>query len=111
MKASELNTAVFTFGRFNPPTIGHARLVDMIKRQPGKPYVFLSHTQKPKTDPLSYGQKLTYAKTSFPDVTIGDYEVKTVIQALQKLESLGYSNVIMIVGSDRVDQFKEFVPK
>ena len=83
MKASELNTAVFTFGRFNPPTIGHARLVDMIKRQPGKPYVFLSHTQKPKTDPLSYGQKLTYAKTSFPDVTIGDYEVKTVIQALQ----------------------------
>ena len=111
MKASELNTAVFTFGRFNPPTIGHARLVDMIKRQPGKPYVFLSHTQKPKTDPLSYGQKLTYAKTSFPDVTIGDYEVKTVIQALQKLESLGYSNIIMIVGSDRVDQFKEFVPK
>ena len=111
MKASELNTAVFTFGRFNPPTIGHARLVDMIKRQPGKPYVFLSHTQKPKTDPLSYGQKLTYAKTSFPDVAIGDYEVKTVIQALQKLESLGYSNVIMIVGSDRVDQFKEFVPK
>ena len=111
MKASEINTAVFTFGRFNPPTIGHARLVDMIKRQPGKPYVFLSHTQKPKTDPLSYGQKLTYAKTSFPDVTIGDYEVKTVIQALQKLESLGYSNVIMIVGSDRVDQFKEFVPK
>ena len=38
-----------------------------------------------------YGQKLTYAKTSFPDVTIGDYEVKTVIQALQKLESKGYS--------------------
>lgn len=111
MKASELNTAVFTFGRFNPPTIGHARLVDMIKRQPGKPYVFLSHTQKPKTDPLSYGQKLTYAKSSFPEVTIGDFGTKNIIQVLQKLESLGYTNVIMVVGSDRVEQFKGFVPK
>jgi len=124
MKATELNTAVFTFGRFNPPTIGHAKLVDMLKRQPGKPYVFLSHSQgaknpdaKPGTkaaqnnDPLSYGQKLYYVKNAFPDVAVGDYTVKNIIQVLQKLESLGYANVTMVAGSDRVEEFKTFLDR
>ena len=111
MKATDLNTAVFTFGRMNPPTVGHAKPVDMIKRQPGKPYVFLSHTQKPKTDPLSFQQKLKYAKQSFTGVQIGDPGVTNIIGALQALEKKGYSNVIMVVGSDRVKQFQEFLPK
>jgi len=111
MKATDLNTAVFTFGRMNPPTVGHAKLVDMIKRQPGKPYVFLSHTQKPKTDPLSFQQKLKYAKQSFTGVQIGDPGVTNIIGALQALEKKGYSHVIMVVGSDRVGQFQEFLPK
>ena len=62
---------------------------------------------KSKTDPLQVWTKTDYAKTSFPDVTIGDYEVKTVIQALQKLELIGLPKYAMIVGSDRVDVFKE----
>jgi len=111
MKATDLNTAVFAFGRLNPPTLGHAKLVDMVKRQPGKPYLFLTHTQKPKTDPLSFAQKHKYAKASFNGIKIGDPEVKTLIQALQKLESLGFAHVIMVAGSDRVEQFKEFLPK
>jgi|TARA_B110000444_G_scaffold260907_1_gene309882 nicotinic acid mononucleotide adenylyltransferase len=111
MRATQLNTAVFAFGRMNPPTIGHSKLVDMVKQQPGKHFVFLTHTQKPKTDPLTYAQKVKYAKQTFSGVSIGDDNVKTIIQALQKLESMGYVNVILVVGSDRVDQFNEFINK
>jgi 5'(3')-deoxyribonucleotidase len=111
MKATDLNTAVFAFGRLNPPTIGHGQLVEMIKKQPGKPYLFLTHTQNPKKDPLTYTQKLKYAKASFNGINIGDPEVKTLIQALQKLESLGFAHIIMVAGSDRKAQFEEFLPK
>lgn len=111
MRATELNTAVFAFGRFNPPTIGHGRLVEVVKKQPGQPFLFLTHTQKPKTDPLTFEQKIKYAKASFTNIRIGDSSVKTIIQALQKLESLGFSNVIMVAGEDRVQQFTEFLPK
>ena len=58
MRATQLNTAVFAFGRFNPPTIGHGRLVEVVKKQPGTPFLFLTHTQKPKTDPLTFEQKV-----------------------------------------------------
>ena len=54
---------------------------------------------------------MKYAKASFNDVKIGDSSVKTVIQALQKLESLGFAHVIMVVGEDRLQQFTDFLPK
>ena len=98
-------TAVVAFGRMNPPTIGHQKLVDKIKSLPGDHYVFLSQSQKPKTDPLSFVDKLRYAKFFFPNVTVGHPEVKTIIQAMQKLEQLGYERVIYVAGSDRVDSF------
>jgi len=104
-------TAVMAFGRMNPPTIGHAKLVDTIKSQPGDPFIFLSQSQKPKTDPLSFEDKLRYAKFFFPNVTIGNPEVKTIIQALQKVESQGYQELIYVAGSDRVQAFEELLNK
>jgi len=107
----ESRTAVMAFGRMNPPTIGHAKLVDRLKSQGGDPYIFLSQSQKPKTDPLAFADKLRYAKFFFPEVTIGHPEVKTIIQALQKIESLGYENLIYVAGSDRVQSFDELINK
>ena len=104
-------TAAIAFGRMNPPTIGHAKLVDTIKSQAGDPFVFLSQGQKPKTDPLVFADKLRYAKFFFPEVTIGNPEVKTIIQALQKIESMGYDNLIYVAGSDRVASFEELINK
>jgi hypothetical protein len=105
------STAVMAFGRMNPPTIGHAKLVDAVKGQPGDPYIFLSQSQKPKTDPLAFADKLRYAKFFFPEVTIGNPEVKTIIQALQKIAALGYANLIYVAGSDRVASFEELINK
>ena len=104
-------TAVMAFGRMNPPTIGHAKLVDVVKSQGGDPFIFLSQSQKPKTDPLSFNDKLRYAKFFFPEVTIGNPEVKTIIQALQKIESLGYQQLIYVAGSDRISSFEELINK
>ena len=104
-------TAVMAFGRMNPPTIGHAKLVDAVKSQGGDPYIFLSQSQKPKTDPLSFQDKLRYTKFFFPEVTIGNPEVKTIIQALQKINQLGYENLIYVAGSDRVQPFEELINK
>lgn len=102
-------TAVMAFGRMNPPTIGHQKLVDKIKSLPGDHYVFLSQSQKPKTDPLAFVDKLRYAKFFFPNVTVGHPEVKTIIQAMQKLEELGYERIIYVAGSDRVDSFTKLL--
>jgi hypothetical protein len=99
--------AVIAFGRMNPPTIGHAKLVDAVKSQGGDPYIFLSQTQKPKTDPLSFTEKLRYAKFFFPEVTLGHPKVKTPVQALQMMQELGYENVIFVAGSDRVEGFQK----
>jgi len=57
-------TAVLAFGRMNPPTIGHQKLVAKVASVPGDPYIFLSQTQKPKTDPLDFDTKLQFAKHS-----------------------------------------------
>lgn len=108
-------TAVFAFGRFNPPTIGHEKLLNTLRtvaqKMDAKPYLFLSHKQNFKTDPLSYQEKADYIQSTgkFTDVEIGAADVKTIVQALQKLMGQGRTRVIMIAGSDRVTSFKQFL--
>ena len=104
-------TAVMAFGRMNPPTIGHQKLVEKVKSLPGDPYIFLSQSQKPKTDPLAFADKLRFAKYFFPSVSIGHPEVKTIMQALAKINELGYENLLYVAGSDRVQAFEELIGK
>ena len=98
-------TAVVAFGRMNPPTIGHRKLVDAMLAQAGDPFLFLSHTQKPATDPLSFEEKAGFAKAFFPEVTVGDSQVRTFFDAIKYVNSLGYNRLIYVAGSDRVEQF------
>ena len=100
-------TAVLAFGRLNPPTIGHAKLVDKITSIKGDHFLFLSQTQKPKTDPLDFATKLKFAKQFFPGVNVGHQAVRTPVQALEFLQGQGYTDVIFIAGSDRVDGFQK----
>ena len=108
-------TAVFAFGRFNPPTIGHQKLIELVQAQAkkvnGKGFIFLSHSQNPKKDPLSFNQKLAYLQTLIndPDLEIGHSEANTVIKALQVIEAQGRTRVIMVAGSDRVMEFDKLL--
>ena len=99
--------AVAAFGRMNPPTIGHEKLVDKVKSFEGDHYIFLSQTQKPKDNPLPFNVKLEFAKKFFPGVNVGHPSVRTPIQMLQMLEKLGYTDVIYVAGSDRVASFEK----
>ena len=104
---AQSKTAVLAFGRLNPPTVGHAKLVDKLTSINGDHYLFLSQTQKPKTDPLDFATKLKFAKQFFPSVNVGHQAVRTPVQALEFLQSLGYTDVVFIAGSDRVDGFQK----
>jgi len=104
-------TAVVAFGRMNPPTIGHKKLADKVASLPGDPYIFVSQSQKPKTDPLPFPEKLKFAQASFPNVTVGSNDVKTIIQALQKVNAMGYTDLIYVAGSDRIADFTNLINK
>ena len=97
--------AVAAFGRMNPPTIGHEKLVEKVKSFEGDHYIFLSQTVKPKDNPLPFDVKLEFAKKFFPGVNVGHPSVRTPIQMLQMLEKLGYTDIIYVAGSDRVASF------
>ena len=113
LREDDRATAVFAFGRFNPPTIGHQKLLDkviaMTKQVNGKGYVFLSQKQNNKTDPLTFKEKQDYMKMFYPQLAIGDAGVKTIIQALQKIQAEGRTRIVMIAGSDRVTEFQKLL--
>lgn len=112
----EEKTIFFTFGRMNPPTIGHEKLLDVLSRKSGRnPYkVFLSQSQDNKKNPLGYKEKVKAARKMFPKHARSimlDASVKTVFDALTKLYNEGYKNVAMVVGSDRVREFDVLLKK
>jgi len=105
---------VMAFGRMNPPTIGHLKLADKVKSIAGSnPYrIYLSQTTGPK-DPLPFPKKVAYAKKSFgtkhAKSIMADKSVKTFIQAAQKLNEEGYTQLIMVAGSDRIQEFQRLL--
>jgi len=100
-------TAVVTFGRMNPPTIGHAKLVDKMKSISGDHYLFLSHTVDQKKNPLTFETKKKFVESFFENVTVGNEFVRTPIDMMKHLEEQGYQNVIFVAGSDRTERFQK----
>jgi len=103
-------TVSFTFGRFNPPTTGHEKLCDAVKKANPSDYkIFVSHKQDPKTDPLEYSLKVAYMQKSFPkhkrNIIVS--KSRNIFEILVELNS--YENLIMVVGSDRVAEFKRII--
>ena len=112
----EEKTVYFTFGRMNPPTIGHEKLLVKLAQKAGKnPYrVYLSQTQDNKKNPLQYIDKVKFTRKMFPRYARSimlNKKIKTVFDALTSLYNEGYVNVSMIVGSDRVNEFEILIKK
>ena len=104
---------VFTFGRMNPPTIGHEKLANKIKevarKENASPRIYLSHTQNPKKDPLSYNDKYRFATKAFGIVKRS--QSKQIFQILPEIEKEGFTDIIMVVGSDRISEFDRVLQK
>ena len=113
IQESKENHAVLAFGRMNPPTTGHGKLVDKVKEvakeNNASHHVVLSHSQDKAKNPLSAEAKLKHAKRFFPktNLSVSDKEHPTFLHHAAKLHKQGVTHLHMIAGSDRVDEYKK----
>jgi nicotinic acid mononucleotide adenylyltransferase len=104
----------FAFGRFNPPTVGHKKLIDTVvdAADGGDFYIFTSQSQDPDKNPLDYQTKVSFLKKLFPsiqDKIVYDMTIKNVLQAADKLKANGYTDATFVCGSDRVPEFTKLL--
>ena len=106
-------TAVISFGRMNPVTSGHERLVNKVlvvaSQAKGTPLIYLSHSEDSQKNPLTYDDKIKFAKQAFGSV-IQKSKSRTIIEVAKELSGK-YANLIVVVGSDRVAEFDSLLNK
>ena len=106
-----MTTAVFVFGRFNPPTIGHEKLINAViavnQREGGTALIYGSHSQDSKRNPLSHKQKFKYLEKMFPRMKKSLQSKATERNVFEIADELNgkYDKLVMVAGSDRVDEF------
>jgi len=112
----EEKTAFFTFGRMNPPTTGHEKLMNELSKKSGKnPYrVYLSQSTDKKKNPLDFKYKVKTVRKFFPKharSVMLDKKVKNVFDAVTEMYNDGFKNITMVVGSDRINEFNTLLKK
>jgi predicted nucleotidyltransferase len=110
----EAKSIAFTFGRFNPPTVGHEKLIKKVKSISANDHrIYLSRSEDPKKNPLSPSQKLTYMKKMFPMYArnIEINKTNMILDIASDLHNQGYDEITMVVGSDRVREFENILNK
>ena len=106
-----MSTAVFVFGRFNPPTIGHEKLINAViavnQREGGTALIYGSHTQDSRKNPLTHKQKFKWLIKMFPRMKKSLQSTATEKNVMEIAAELNgkYDKLIMVAGSDRVDEF------
>lgn len=108
---------VFAFGRMNPPTTGHEKLVSKVHEVASKykagHSVVLSHSQDAEKNPLSSAQKVKHAKRFFPNTNISTASKAepNFLHHVAKLHKAGVTHLHVIAGSDRVPEYKKIIGK
>jgi nicotinamide mononucleotide adenylyltransferase len=108
------NTLTFTFGRFNPPHIGHEKLINTVasKAKGGDYRIYASQSQDAKKNPLHPEEKMAYMKDFFPDHAHNIHNnARNVFDILSGAHKEGYQNVHIVVGADRVKEFEHLAGK
>ena len=110
------DTLTVAFGRFNPPTVGHGKLLAAAKKAAtgGDLKIYPSRSQDPKKNPLDPDMKISFMKKMFPDYSdniINDDEMRSIFNVLTNAAEQGYANVNIIVGSDRQSEFDNLAQK
>ena len=109
-------TLTVAFGRFNPPTVGHGKLLAAAKKaSAGEDMkIYPSRSQDAKKNPLDPDMKVSFMKKMFPDYAeniINDDEMKSIFNVLTTADEGGYRNINIIVGSDRQSEFENLATK
>jgi len=109
-------TATVAFGRFNPPTVGHEKLLNAAKAasKGGDYNIYPSRTQDDKKNPLSPDEKIAFMRQLYPkhgERIVNDGDMKTIFNVLQKANEDGYSSINIMVGADRQAEFEKLALK
>ena len=112
----EGDTLTVAFGRFNPPTIGHGKLLAAAKKAAagGDLKIYPSRTQDNKKNPLDPDMKVSYMRKLFPEFEeqiVNDPEMRSIFDVLTTAASDGYRNINIIVGADRQGEFENLAQK
>ena len=112
----EEKTVYFTFGRMNPPTTGHEKLMNELSKKSGSnPYkVYLSQSTDKKKNPLDFKYKVKTVRKFFPKharSVVLNKKVKNVFDAVTEMYNDGFKNITMVVGSDRINEFSALLKK
>jgi len=108
----EAKHVTFCFGRMNPPTIGHKKLLDTMKSVGGEMRIFVSQSQDPKKNPLSYSEKISFMRKLFPEYSkdiIEEPTLNTLPKIAEYLNNNGYDHATFVAGSDRIDDMKKML--
>jgi predicted kinase len=109
--------AVLAFGRLNPITNGHEKLVNKVKelatKVGGSHHIVLSHSQDSKKNPLTVDQKVKHAKRAFPGTNFiaASSKAPTFFDHAEALYKKGVTHLHMIGGSDRVGEYEKLLNK
>jgi hypothetical protein len=110
-------TAVMAFGRFNPPTVGHEKLIQKVRsvadEHNGTGHIFASHSELTRKDPLPQDAKIGYLNQIAHGTEIhgSSKQQPTFLHAAAKLYAQGHKHLVMIAGSDRVQEYKDKLEK
>lgn len=102
----------FCFGRLNPPTIGHKKLLDTVAGIGGDYKIFVSPSQDKKDNPLDYETKIKFIKLILPEhaeAVVDDASLNTPVKVASYLYDLGYRDATFVAGSDRLDGMKKLL--
>jgi hypothetical protein len=115
-KKSGGDTLTLAFGRFNPPTIGHEKLLQAAQKASagGDLKIYPSRTQDNKKNPLDPDMKVSYMRKMFPDFEeqiINDPEMRSIFDVLLAANEEGYKNINIVVGADRQGEFENLAQK
>ena len=109
----QYNGVVVVFGRFNPPTVGHEKLLQKAAKEAEKKgyqlRIYPSRSHDPKKNPLDPATKISYMRQMFPDYAdsiIDDKSAKTIFNVLRGANEEGATNMTIMVGGDRLSEFQ-----
>ena len=116
VEVEDKGTLTIAFGRFNPPTVGHEKLLDKVANVAGKGEykIYPSRSEDPKKNPLDPDTKISYMRQMYPkhgERIMNDAGSKTIFDVLKQAHADGYSSVNIVVGSDRQAEFEKLATK
>ena len=106
----EEKTLYFVWGRMNPPTAGHEKLLDFLKAKAGNnPYrIYLTQSEDQIKNPIPFAQKVKFARKGFPQYArqiMMDRKLKTIFDAVTSFYNEGFKRIVVVAGGDRIREY------